>query len=122
INEYNTELPGKRAHLVSIIRDLRNKGVPLDGVGHQFHLRLDANVADCTAALVAIEGEGGLVNQVTELDVSIYADPPSCGQSGTGCIANYGPAPPQSVLSDQARLYRSLYTAFKRPSVQSVTT
>jgi endo-1,4-beta-xylanase len=122
INEYNTELPGKRANLVRIIQDLRNKGVPLDGVGHQFHIRVDANAADMTAALVDIENLGGLVNQVTELDVNIYADPPSCGQSGTGCIANYGLGPPQSVVSEQARLYRALYAAFKRPSVQSVTT
>jgi endo-1,4-beta-xylanase len=122
INEYNTELPGKRANLVKIIQDLRNKGVPLDGVGHQMHLRIDANVADVTAALVAIENLGGLVSQVTELDVNVYADPPSCGQSGTGCLPNYGVTPPQQVQSDEARLYRALYTAFKRPSVQSVTT
>ena len=96
--------------------------MPLDGVGHQFHLRLDADVTEVSNALVAIETLGGLVNQVTELDVNIYADPASCGQNGTGCIANYGTSPPQSVLSDEARLYRALYAAFKRPSVQSVTT
>lgn len=122
INEYNTELAGKRANLVRIIQDLRNKGVPLDGVGHQLHLRLDANVTAVTNALIDIENLGGLVNQVTELDVNVYADPASCGQSGTGCIADYGAFPPQQVLWDEARLYRALYTAFKRPSVQSVTT
>ncbi len=122
INEYNTELPGKRANLVRIIQDLRNKGVPIDGVGHQLHLRLDADVSEVTNALVAIEDLGGLVNQVTELDVNVYADPASCGQSGTGCISDYGAFPPQKVLYDEARLYRALYTAFKRPSVQSVTT
>jgi endo-1,4-beta-xylanase len=122
INEFNTELPGKRANLVRIIQDLRNKGVPIDGVGHQFHLRIDADVNEVTNALVAIENLGGLVNQVTELDVNVYADPPSCAQSGTGCIADYFTSPPQSAMSNEARLYRSLYTAFKRPSVQSVTT
>jgi endo-1,4-beta-xylanase len=54
--------------------------------------------------------------------VNVYADPPSCGTNGTGCIANYGNSPPQSVQSDEARLYRALYAAFKRPSVESVTT
>jgi endo-1,4-beta-xylanase len=122
INEYNTEIAGKRANLIRIINDLRDKGVPIDGVGHQMHLRIDANVANVTAALVDIENLGGLVNQVTELDVNVYADPPSCGTNGTGCIANYGNSPPQSVQSDEARLYRALYAAFKRPSVESVTT
>ncbi|HKU89828.1 MAG TPA: endo-1,4-beta-xylanase [Steroidobacteraceae bacterium] len=122
INEYNTEIPGKRDNLVRIIQDLRNKGVPLDAVGHQMHLRIDANVSEVTAALVAIEGLGGLENQVTELDINVYDDPASCGTSNTGCIPNYGSTPPQSMLSREARLYRALYAAFKRPSVQSVTT
>jgi endo-1,4-beta-xylanase len=122
INEYNTEIPGKRDNLVRIIQDLRNKGVPLDAVGHQMHLRIDANVSEVTAALVAVEDLGGLVNQVTELDINVYDDPASCGTSNTGCIPNYGSTPPQSMLSREARLYRALYAAFKRPSVQSVTT
>jgi endo-1,4-beta-xylanase len=123
INEYNTEVPGKRANLVRIVQDLMNKGVPIDGVGHQLHLRLDANANDVTAALVAIEGlGGGLINQITELDVNVYADPVSCMTSGVGCLASYGAQAPQAVLSQQALLYRALYTAFKRPSVQSVTT
>ena len=122
INDYNTEIAGKRANLIRVISDLRNKGVPLDGVGHQLHIRIDANVADVTAALVDIENLGGLVNQVTELDVNVYDDPQSCGTSGTGCIANYGTFMPNAVEYRQARLYRALYAAFKRPSVQSVTT
>lgn len=125
INEFLTESPGKRDNLVRVINDLRNKGVPLDGVGHQFHLRLDASVPEMTNALMAIETLGGLVNQVTELDVNVYADPPSCAPPNnppTNCIADYGNTPPQSVLSQQARLYRALYNAFKRPSVTSVTT
>ena len=69
INEFNTEIPGKRDNLIRIIQDLRNKGVPLDAVGHQMHLRIDVDVAEVTAALVAIENLGGLENQVTELDI-----------------------------------------------------
>ena len=67
---------------------------------------------------------GGLVNHVTELDVSIYADPGNCfsQRSIPPCMADYGASPPQSVLSDQARLYRALFNAFNRPSVTSVTT
>jgi endo-1,4-beta-xylanase len=122
INEFNTEIPGKRNNLIKIIQDLRNKGVPLDAVGHQMHLRIDADVAQVTAALVAVENLGGLENQVTELDVNVYDDPASCGTSNTGCLPNYGTSPPQSMLSREARLYRALYAAFKRASVRSVTT
>lgn len=122
INEYGTELPGKRANLIRIINDLRNKGVPLDGVGHQFHLRIDASVAQVTQALIDIEDLGGLVNHVTELDVNVYDDPPSCSASGSGCLPDYGGILPQFVSSREALLYRALFLAFKRPSVESVTT
>jgi endo-1,4-beta-xylanase len=124
LNDYNTELAGKRANVIQIVQTLVNAGVPIDGVGHQFHLQLDANVADVNAAFVAVEGVSStLVNHVTELDVSIYADPGTCYSARTipPCLADLGAAPPQSVLSQQATLYRALFNAFNRPSVTSVS-
>jgi endo-1,4-beta-xylanase len=124
LNDYNTELAGKRANILQIVRDVINAGAPIDGVGHQFHLSLNANVADVTAALAAVEGVSStLVNHVTELDVSIYADPGNCfsQRSIPPCAADYGANPPQSVLSQQALLYRALFNAFNRPSVTSIT-
>jgi len=125
INDYNTELAGKRANVIAIVRDLQMAGVPIDGVGHQFHLQLGADVTEVTNAFVAVEGlPGNLVNHVTELDVSIYMDPGTCFSQRTipPCLADYGASPPASVLNDQARLYRSLFNAFNRPSVTSITT
>lgn len=123
LNDYNTELPGKRANVMAIVDDVINAGEPIDGVGHQFHLELGADVAQVTAALTAVE-QRGLVNHVTELDVSIYADPGECFSARTipPCLADFGANPTQAVLSQQALLYRALFTAFTRPSVQSITT
>ena len=91
INEYNTELPGKRANLVRIIQDLRNKGVAVDGVGHQFHLRLDADVTEVTAALVGHRdprrpGEPGDRARREHLCRPGLA----AVRPAPGCIANYG--------------------------------
>jgi endo-1,4-beta-xylanase len=124
LNDYNTELSGKRANVMQIVQSLVNAGAPIDGVGHQFHLQLDANPADVTAALVAVENiSSTLTNHVTELDVSIYADPGTCYSQRTipPCLADLGASPPQAVLSQQATLYRALFTAFDRPSVTSVS-
>jgi endo-1,4-beta-xylanase len=124
LNDYNTELPGKRANVMQIVQQLVTAGVPIDGVGHQFHLQLGADVSQVTAALTAVESIlPTLVNHVTELDVSIYADPGTCYSQQTipPCLADYGANPPQSVLSQQATLYRALFNAFNRPSVQSVS-
>lgn len=127
INDYNTELPGKRANVIRILRDVINAGTGADinGVGHQFHLQLGADVAQVTAAFAEVEAVSStLVNHVTELDVSIYMDPGSCYSARTipPCLADYGASPPQSALSQQATLYRALFNAFNRPSVTSVTT
>ena len=124
LNDYNTELPGKRANVIQIVRELVNGGYAIDGVGHQFHLQLNADVNEVTAALVAVEGVSStLVNHVTELDVSIYSDPGSCYSTPAipPCQADYGANPPQTVLSQQALLYRALFNAFNRPSVTSVS-
>ena len=124
LNDYNTELPGKRANVIAILRDVINAGAPIDGVGHQFHLQLGSDVAQVTAAFAAVEAVSStLVNHVTELDVSIYQDPGTCFSARTipPCLADLGANPPQSVLSAQALLYRALFNAFNRPSVTSVS-
>jgi endo-1,4-beta-xylanase len=123
INDYNTEQPAKRARLMAIVDDLKAKRVPIDGVGHQLHLQRNGSVEGVADALRATE-ERGLINHVTELDVSIYVDPGSCFGSGrTGCQADYGAEVPPGLFAEQARLYRALFAEFTRhPSLKSVTT
>jgi endo-1,4-beta-xylanase len=127
LNDYNTELAGKRANVIKVLNYIRGdvgRGTQIDGIGHQFHLQLGTDVAQVTAAFVAVENVSStLVNHVTELDVSLYADPGTCFSARTipPCLADFGANPPQQVLSDQALLYRALFNAFNRPSVQSVT-
>src|SRR6202008_4526443 len=56
-------------------------------------------------------------------DVSIYADPGTCfaQRAIPPCLADLGANPPQTVLSQQATLYRALFNAFNRASVTSIT-
>ena len=125
LNDYNTELPAKRANVLAIVQDIIDAGIPIDGVGHQFHLQLGADVSQVTAAFTAVEALSSMfVNHVTELDVSIYQDPGDCFSLRTipPCMADYGATAPASALSQQATLYRALFTAFDRPSVTSITT
>lgn len=126
LNDYNTELPGKRANVLQIVQDVLDSGVgaQIDGVGHQFHLQINADVAQVTAAFTAVEALGSmLVNHVTELDVSVYADPGDCFAQRTipPCLADVGTTAPQNLLSAQALKYRELFNAFERPSVTSVS-
>ena len=123
INDYDTEQGPKRERLLSIVRDLQRKGVPLDGVGHQLHMKYNESAADVDAALRDVEGVG-LINHVTELDVSVYADPGSCsGLERKGCMPDYKKNVPAANLAQQATLYGELFNVFERHrSVKSVTT
>ena len=125
LNDYNTELAGKRANVVKIVQNLVTNGLAIDGVGHQFHLQIDADVGQVTAAFQAVEAINSmLVNHVTELDVSVYADPGTCyaQRAIPPCLADVGTTAPQALLSAQALKYRELFNAFNRPSVTSITT
>lgn len=125
INDYGTEDPAKLARLMTIVAGLEAKGVPLDGVGHQLHVSTTSPTpANVDNALRSVAGKG-LVNHVTELDVSLYNDPGSCFASRTGCAADItGDATLlAAALKAQALQYRALFNVFKQhASLQSVTT
>ena len=90
-----------------IVQDVMNAGTgaDIDGVGHQFHLQTRRRRSAGHRGLPGRRGaRSTLVNHVTELDVSIYADPGNCFSARTipPCLADLGANPPQSVLSHQA--------------------
>jgi endo-1,4-beta-xylanase len=71
INEYAVEGPGaKRDGLLRLVRDLKARNVPLDGVGLQYHTHLqgpedEATLADTMRQFAAL----GVEVQITEMDV-----------------------------------------------------
>ncbi len=124
INDYGTEEPAKNVKLMQVVDDLIAKGVHLDGVGHQLHMRFTEDVAGAQAAFRAAEARG-LINHVTELDISVYDDPGSCYRDQTGCQADYNDAAniPRAVMDEQTRLFRELFEMFvQHDSLKSVTT
>jgi len=127
INDYSTENPAKLAKVLAIIDYIEETDeVTVDGVGHQMHLQRTAQVADVEAALKTVANRGK-ANRITELDVSIYADPGECFvlQRIPPCAANYGASfadVPQSAVSQQAQLYRDLFALFREYSLDAVTT
>jgi endo-1,4-beta-xylanase len=70
LNDYETEQPDRRRALVSLVQGLLAEGVPIDGVGHQMHLRLGASTDRVDATLDAV-GDLGVDQAITELDVAI---------------------------------------------------
>lgn len=69
INDYNTEQTGKRARYLDLIERLLDRGVPVDGIGNQFHVSLSVPVSSMEDAL-SDEEALGLKLAVTEFDVT----------------------------------------------------
>lgn len=101
INDYNTETTysNKRQRYHSLIQRLLARGVPVDGVGHQFHvgLSLAPSVLDTTLTAFA---DLGLRQAVTEFDVP------------TGTPVS------DALLAQQGRYYRDAFDVFRRHADQ----
>src|ERR1051326_2715017 len=70
-NDYDLELPAKRAGGVELIKKLKAAGVPISGVGLQNHNLMDwPSARDEDATIAAFEKLGVKVN-ITELDVDV---------------------------------------------------
>lgn len=124
LNEYSTEHPIKGPWMMEILQRLQDRGVPIDGVGHQFHLYLGSDPAELMQAIDTVDNQFmGLVQHITEMDVDFYNDPGSCWDSQTNCDPDLGPDAPVDMLATQARLMRDVFEGLRqRDSVTSVTT
>lgn len=71
-NDYNTENPAKRERILRLLRELIDKGVPIDGVGLQAHWSLHDPTENNLRAAIEKYSALGLKIQFTEVDISIY--------------------------------------------------
>ena len=108
INDYSTTDPNRLACLVQVVGDLRSRGIPLDGVGHEMHNAI--NYPSTEAMVKAIDTVAdkfpGIEQQITEMDMSVY----NAGDT----TSNYGNDIPPSVLAEQGWLYAHYFEALRR--------
>jgi endo-1,4-beta-xylanase len=69
INDYNTEQDGKQDRYRALMERLLERGVPVDGVGHQFHVSLSMPVSALEGAIERF-ADLPVTQAVTELDVT----------------------------------------------------
>ena len=108
INEYSTADPDRLACLVRVIRDLRERGIPLDGLGHEMHNNINYPSTDAMVHAIDTIAENfpGLDQQITEMDVSVY----NAGDD----TSNYAPTVPPALIAEQGWLYKQYFDALRR--------
>ncbi|MFQ1002861.1 endo-1,4-beta-xylanase [Modestobacter sp. SSW1-42] len=125
INDYNTEMPTKRADYLSLIAALKQRGVPIDGVGHQAHVDFSRPIEWLDASMDAVEAlDPTLLQAVTELDVSTSAENFGADvSSGTTPQHRPGMADQAQAELENGYYYRDLFAMLRthEESLESVT-
>lgn len=118
-NDYNNELPDKRAKLIRLVRSLQEQHVPIHAIGLQGHYEIDRlPLAELEATLLAMR-ELKVKVLVSELDIDViprsrwWAD----GGKYREELSKFNPyregCPPE-ILERQAQQYGQLFRLFRK--------
>ena len=99
-NDYGHEYSAvKRAAIITLVTGLKNRGIPVDGIGMQMHTNTDTTDNDIAAAITAVANTGLKVH-ISELDISVN---PNNDQNMTYTAA---------IASAQSQKYQSVVKAY----------
>ena len=118
-NDYNTELPGKRAKLLRLLRHLQDQKTPIHAVGIQGHWELDAVPYEGIEETITAIQHLGLKVMITEMDIDVIPRSRWWAEGGKyrDELARFNPYTngcPADVLQRQAEQYRKLFSIFRR--------
>ncbi len=107
-NDYETQSPKKVAMISRLVRELKAKGVKIDGIGHQAHCGAGhPSVAEFERAIDAY-AKLGVTQHVTELDIAL----------NEGLMDNRVTGATPALLERQAKRYGELVGLFLRKRAQ----
>jgi endo-1,4-beta-xylanase len=120
-NDYNLEKPAKRAGVIRLVKDLKARGLRVDGIGNQGHWRLDTpTIGEIEESLVDLHSTG-LKVMYSELDINLL---PQVGRDADPAVANpYATGLPDDKQRELAARYADIFGVFlkHRDAVTRVT-
>ena len=103
-NEYGTESPVKRERVYQLLKKMLDAGIPVNAVGLQAHWSVNNPSQEALIASIKRFSSLGLKIQITEMDISVYANP-----YGDITDADFTPEREQK----QADLYAMAFKVFR---------
>ena len=112
-NDYGDHVPFKRDRICELIRSMRDRGVPVTGVGLQSHWGLDTSLDDVRRGLDHY-AKLGVEIHITELDINVLP----------GDETSRRPAPDAETMKKLAAMYGDAFAIFRqyRGVITNVTT
>lgn len=109
-NDYNTESEAKREKIYQLLKKLKDRNVPVHGVGLQGHWSIYEPTAAQLEKSITRFASLGLAVQVTELDVSVHAKEHERRQKRADDNAALTP----DMVSRQSAQYKMLFEVFRK--------
>jgi endo-1,4-beta-xylanase len=111
INDFNTDETPRLNCLIQVVKDLKSRGIPIDGVGHESHNHV--NFPDPDAIVQSIEtfhkALPKVKQQITEFDVSVYQSNDNASNFGAN-----GGSVPQSIIAEQGWYLERLFKGLRK--------
>ncbi|OUE27667.1 endo-1,4-beta-xylanase [Clavibacter michiganensis] len=123
INEYNTDVPSKRADYLGLISDLLERGIPVEGVSQQSHVGLRSDIEELRTTIHAVKAlDPDLLEAVSELDVGA-SQAAATGDSQNRNHTSPIYSNPDDTAAAVGWFYRDLFTMIRQEAgdLDSVT-
>jgi len=106
INDFNTDETPRLNCLIQVVKDLRSRGIPIDGVGHESHNHVNFPSPESIAQSIETFHKAlpNLKQQITEFDVSVYQ-----ANDNTSNFGANGGTVPASIIAEQGWYYAALF-------------
>lgn len=112
-NDYNEWDEGKSKRIYALVKGMKERGVPVDGLGLQCHWNIKSPNFDQIKRALELYSRLDVKLHITEMDISLYVDPADPLME----------KPFMQAVEKQASLYKQAFSLFKQYSgkVTSVT-
>ncbi len=118
-NDYSEINPVKREKIYQLVKNLKEAGVPIDGVGLQGHWSIYEPSEEVLRSTIDAFTDLGVQIQITELDVSVYPKE----HSRRARTAEDDDTLTEEMKTKQAEQYEMIFRVFreKKDAIQAVT-
>lgn len=115
-NDYNLWKPDKRQEVVSLLKELQARDIPIHGIGMQAHLGLESPPLRKVEESIEAFARLGVKVMITELDIDVLPEEGDTGSVDPKELNPYVEGLPDSVEQKLTQRYVNLFKLFRKHS------